>query len=67
LVTSSKERANAQFKKALKVKEGAQAWAQYEVDARQIREKTARLKSARLAKEAADLQAAEAPKAKPAV
>ena len=56
LASNSKEAANAQFKKEQRVQEGAQARAQYETDARAIRKKTARLRSLRLAKEAADVQ-----------
>ncbi len=55
----SKERdqAEARFKKARKATHDAkEAWAHYEAEARAVREKTARLKAMRLAKEAADLQ-----------
>jgi hypothetical protein len=56
----SKERvqAEARFKKAQKATQDAkEAWAHYESEARAVREKTARLKALRLAKEAADLAA----------
>jgi hypothetical protein len=52
------EQAEAKFKKAQKAIHNAkEARAQYENDARAIREKTARLRALRLAKEAADAQA----------
>ena len=56
----SKERdqAEARFKKAQKATHDAkEARAAYEAEARTVREKTARLKALRLAKEAADLEA----------
>jgi hypothetical protein len=47
--------AEARFKKAQKASQDAkEAWALYESEARAVREKTARLKALRLAKEAAD-------------
>jgi hypothetical protein len=46
-------RAEAQFKKALRAEEGQKAMAEYEAAAIALREKTARLKALRLAKEAA--------------
>lgn len=50
-----RELAEAKFAKAQKAKQaGAKAMAQYEADARAVREKTTRLRSLRLAKEAAD-------------
>jgi hypothetical protein len=55
----SKERdqAEARFKKAQKATQDAkEARAAYESEARAVREKTARLKALRLAKEAADLE-----------
>jgi hypothetical protein len=58
-----REAAEAKFAKAQKSKqEGAKAMAQYEADARAVREKTSRLRALRLAKEAADLVEAEANK-----
>jgi hypothetical protein len=60
LPNHSKERdeAEARFKKAQKAtQEAKEARAHYESEARAIREKTARLKAIRLAKEAADLEA----------
>ena len=56
----SKERdeAEARFKKAQKATQDAkEARAHYESEARAVREKIARLKAIRLAKEAADLEA----------
>jgi len=40
-------------KKEQRAREGAQAWADYQAEVRATREKTARLKALRLAKEAA--------------
>jgi hypothetical protein len=51
LADNYKEAANAHFKKERSNLEGAQAMAHYETGARAVREKTARLKSLRLAKE----------------
>jgi hypothetical protein len=59
LPNDSKERdqAEARFKKAQKATQDAkEARAAYESEARSVREKTARLKALRLAKEAADLE-----------
>lgn len=61
MANNSKEAANAQFKKAQRVQEGAQARAQYESDARAVRDKTARLRSLRLAKEASEMETEERP------
>jgi hypothetical protein len=52
------DRAEASFKKEERAREGAKAMRDYEAESRAVREKTARLRSLRLAKEAAD-QAAE--------
>lgn len=60
MVDHSKEaqdRAEAKRRKA--TQEGAKATAEYEAAAKAIGEKTARLKALRLAKEAADINAAE--------
>jgi hypothetical protein len=60
LPNHSKERdgAEARFKKAQKAtQEAKEARAHYDSEARAVREKTARLKAIRLAKEAADLEA----------
>jgi hypothetical protein len=52
--------AEARFKKAQKASQDAkEAWALYENEARAVREKTARLKALRLAKEAADAKQAD--------
>jgi hypothetical protein len=59
LSNHSKERdqAEARFKKAQKATQDAkEARAAYESEARAVREKTARLKAIRLAKEATDLE-----------
>jgi hypothetical protein len=49
-----REQAEARFRKAQKASEDAkEAWALYESEARAVREKTARLKVLRLAREAA--------------
>jgi Mg/Co/Ni transporter MgtE len=62
-MTNSKEnqvRAEAQFHKTIKkAQEAKQAMSQYEADARAVVEKTAKLRALRLAKEAADKEAAE--------
>jgi hypothetical protein len=58
LTTQSNEgaraRAEANFRKEERAKEGARAMMDYQANARMVREKTARLKALRLAKEAAD-------------
>jgi hypothetical protein len=62
----AKARAEASFKrKEQQAREGKQAMAEYEAAGKAMREKTARLKALRLAKEAADREAAKnAPKTK---
>jgi hypothetical protein len=59
-------RAEASFKKEQRAREGAKAAAEYEANIYAVREKTARLRSLRLAKEAAELaaKAVETPKKK---
>jgi hypothetical protein len=47
-------RAEASFRKEERAKDGAKAMMEYHANNRAIREKTARLKALRLAKEAAD-------------
>jgi hypothetical protein len=47
-----RQRAERNFKKEERARDGRKAMADYEVQARTIREKTARLKALRLAKEA---------------
>ncbi len=60
----ARNRAEASFKKKeLQAREGAKAMADYEAAGRALEKKTARLKALRLAKEAADAQAAAAKKA----
>jgi hypothetical protein len=57
LITKSDEaraRAEANFKKEERAKEGAKAMMEYQANNRVVREKTERLKALRLAKEAAD-------------
>jgi hypothetical protein len=51
------DRAEASFKKEERAREGAKAMRDYEAEGRAVREKTARLKLLRLAKEAADKEA----------
>ena len=50
----ARARAEANFKKEERAKEGAQAMTEYQANSRMVREKTERLKALRLAKEAAD-------------
>jgi hypothetical protein len=57
LTTESNEtraRAEANFRKEERAKEGAKAMMEYQAHSRMVREKTERLKALRLAKEAAD-------------
>jgi len=57
LTTNSDEaraRAEANFRKEARAKEGATAMQEYQANSRMVREKTQRLKALRLAKEAAD-------------
>jgi hypothetical protein len=57
LTTKSNEartRAEANFRKEERAKEGAKAMMEYQANIRMVREKTERLKALRLAKEAAD-------------
>jgi hypothetical protein len=49
-----KDRAEASFKKEQRAKEGIKAMADYEAEGRAIRERTAKLRALRLAKEAAE-------------
>ena len=62
---SANDRAEAIFKKKeLQIAEAQKAWAEYEANAVALREKTARLRALRLAREAAsDAQAEKAPTA----
>ncbi len=57
MTTKSNEaraRAEASFRKEERAKDGAMAMMEYQANSRMIREKTARLRALRLAKEAAD-------------
>jgi hypothetical protein len=49
-----KARAEASFRKEERVKDGAKAMMEYQANSRVVREKMARLKALRLAKEAAE-------------
>jgi hypothetical protein len=54
----AQDRAEASFKKKeQRAREGAKAVTEYEAEGRAVREKTARLKSLRLAKELAEMEA----------
>ena len=50
----ARARAQANFKKEERAKEGAKAMLEYQENSRLVREKTARLRALRLAKEAAE-------------
>ena len=50
----ARARAEANFKKEERAREGAKAMMEYQANSRMVREKTERLKALRLAKEAAD-------------
>lgn len=50
----ARSRAEANFKKEERAKEGAKAMMEYQANSRLVREKTERLRALRLAKEAAD-------------
>jgi hypothetical protein len=52
--SDAQARAEASFRKEERAKDGAKAMMEYHANNRAIREKTARLKALRLAKEAAD-------------
>ncbi|MFZ3360980.1 MAG: transcriptional regulator [Xanthobacteraceae bacterium] len=66
--SEAKARAETNFKKEERVKEGAKAMSEYQANGRVVREQMARLRALRLAKEAADKAAGEAlpPPGKPA-
>ena len=51
---AARTRAEANFRKEERAKDGAKAMLEYQAQGRAIREKTARLKALRLAKETAD-------------
>ncbi len=57
---SRKTVADAQFRKLQRAQDGKKAMSEYEAEQAAVRVKTARLKAARLAKEAADAAAAAA-------
>ena len=67
---SKRDEANVQFKKLQRAEDGKKAMSEYEADAVAVRAKTARLKALRLARDAAEAEAAPkvvaAPKKKPA-
>lgn len=50
----ARARAEANFKKEERAKEGAEAMLEYQANSRLVREKTERLRALRLAKEAAE-------------
>jgi hypothetical protein len=54
LSDAARARAEANFKKEERAKEGAKAMMEYQANSKMVREKTERLKALRLAKEAAD-------------
>jgi hypothetical protein len=61
MTTKSNEaraRAEASFRKEERAKEGKEVMMEYQANVRMVREKTARLKALRLAKEAADKERA---------
>jgi transcription initiation factor IIE alpha subunit len=58
--TDVRARAEANFKKEERAKEGAKAMLEYQTNSRIVREKMSRLKALRLAKEAADKEAVAA-------
>ena len=57
--SENKARAEASFKKDERAKDGAKAMMEYQANSRIVREKMARLKALRLAKETADKKAGE--------
>jgi len=58
--SEAKARAEASFRKEERAKDGAKALMEYHANSRVVREKMARLKALRLAKEAADKAAEKA-------
>jgi len=64
MTTFKNSRAQSRLEKA--AREGGNTWVSYEAEAKAVREKTARLKALRIAKEAADKSAAVAAARKPA-
>ncbi len=61
----ARARAEATFKKEERAREGAKAMMEYQASGRAVREKIARLRALRLAKEAADKEQGAAGKAAP--
>jgi hypothetical protein len=61
--SAARSRAEASFKKEERAKDGAKAMVEYLANSRATREKTARLKALRLAKEAAEKEVANKPAA----
>ena len=61
----SKARAEANFKKEERARDGAQAMVEYLANSREVRENMAKLKTLRLAREAAEEAAGPAPKVAP--
>ena len=59
----SRKRADSTFKKEERARDGAKAMSEYEANIRAVREKTARLRALRLAKEASENEAHSAKKA----
>ena len=57
--SENKARAEASFKKEERAKDGAKAMMEYQANSRVVREKMARLKALRLAKETAEKEAGE--------
>lgn len=62
---AAQERAEANFKKEQKAREGMKAMAEYEAARAAVRAKTARLRALRLAKEAAELEGENKPSPRP--
>ncbi|MGH9805692.1 MAG: hypothetical protein ACRD9W_00245 [Terriglobia bacterium] len=56
-LNETRKRAETSFKKEERARDGTKAMMEYEAEARAIREKTARLKALRLAKELVEKQA----------
>jgi hypothetical protein len=55
-ISKDRARAEAAFKKLQRAQDGEKAKTEYEAESESIREKTARLRTLRLAKEAIDLE-----------
>ncbi len=61
--SEARARAEASFRKEERAKDGAKAMMEYQANSRVIREKTAKLKALRLAKEAAEKEVGPVEKA----